>query len=106
MFSIEYLRQFKVGPFAIFDTISAYLGVFLFAPFLVKLASKINLKVPVVSWIWLTVPLSVVFHILFKQSTPVIKILSNPNLPQFYVALLVLLIMIYMGFRKISIIRT
>lgn len=104
MFSIEYLRRFRIGPFTIFDTVSAYLGILLLAPLLSWLASKINLKIPVVSWIWFTMPLSVIFHILFNQSTPVIKILTDPSLPQFYVVLLVLLIMAYIGFRKISII--
>lgn len=104
MFSIEYLRQFKIGPFAIFDTVSAYLGILLLAPLLTWLFSKVNLKIPVVSWLWFTMTLSVIFHILFNQSTPVIKILSNPNSFQFYITTLILLIMFYMGFRKISII--
>ncbi len=105
MFSIEYLRQFKIGPFAIFDTVSAYLGILLLAPILAWLFSKVNLKIPVVSWIWFTMPLSVLFHVLFRQSTPVVKILTIPNQPQFYIVLLVILFMVYMGLRKISIIR-
>lgn len=103
MFSIEFLRQFRIGPFTIFDTVSAYLGILLLAPLLSWLTSKINLKIPVVSWIWFTMPLSVIFHVLFRQSTPVINILTNPSLPQFYAVLLVLLVMTYMGFRKVSI---
>ncbi len=105
MLSLEYLRQFRIGPFTIFDTVSAYLVMFLLAPILVWLSSKFNLKMPVVSWVWLTMPISVLFHVLFSQSTPVIKILSDPNQPQFYIVLLALLIMAYMGIRKISIIR-
>jgi len=105
MFSIEYLRQFKIGPIAIFDTISAYLGILLLAPLLTWLSSKVNLKIPVVSWVWFTMPLSVLFHVIFRQSTPVIKILSDPSQIQFYVALLIILFMLYMGFQKISIIR-
>ncbi len=105
MFSLEYLRQFRIGPFTIFDTVSAYLGVFLLVPILSWLFSKVNLKIPVVSWVWLTMPISVLFHVLFSQSTPVVKILSDPNQPQFYIVLLTLLIMVYMGFKKISIIR-
>lgn len=105
MFSIEYLRQFKIGPFAIFDTVSAYLGILLLAPLLTWLFSKVNLKIPVVSWLWFTMPLSVIFHLLFRQTTPVIKILISPNQLQFYITLFTLLIMVYVGFRKISIIR-
>lgn len=105
MFSLEYLRQFRIGPFTIFDTASAYLGILLLSPILSWLFSKVNLKIPVVSWVWLTMPISVLFHVLFSQSTPVVKILSDPNQPQFYIVLLTLLIMVYMGFKKISIIR-
>ena len=105
MLSIEYLRQFRIGPFTIFDTVSAYLGIFLLAPILLWLFSKVNLKIPVVFWVWLTMPISVLFHALFSQSTPVVKILSDPNQPQFYIVLLALLTMAYMGLRKISIIR-
>ena len=105
MFSLEYLRQFRIGQFTIFDTVSAYLGILLLAPILVCLSSKFNLKIPVVSWIWFTMSISVLFHVLFSQSTPVIKILSDSNQPQFYIVLLTLLIMAYMGLRKISIIR-
>ncbi len=105
MFSVEYLRQFRIGPFTIFDTVSAYLGILLLAPLLVFLFSKINFKIPVVSWVWLTMPLSVLFHVLFRQTTPIITILSNPGQPQFYITLLALLIMVYMGLRKISIIH-
>lgn len=105
MFSLEYLRQFRIGPFTIFDTVSAYIGILLLSPILSWLFSKVNLKIPVVSWIWLTMPISVLFHVLFSQSTPVVKILSDPKQPQFYIVLLTLLIMTYMTLKKISIIR-
>ena len=45
MFSLEYLRQFRIGTFTIFDTFSAYLGIFLLSPILVWLFSKVNLKI-------------------------------------------------------------
>lgn len=105
MVSLEYIRQFRIGPFTIFDTVSAYLGILILAPLLEWLTSKINLKIPVISWMWFTMPLSVIFHIIFRQSTPVIKILSSPSQFQFYVVIIILFTMTYMGFRKISIIH-
>lgn len=102
MISIEYLRQFRIGPFTIFDTGISYVGVLILSPILIWLMSKLRLKIPIISWLWFTLPLSVIFHIIFHQSTPLMKILANPGQVQFYIAIFILFAMIYMGFRKIS----
>lgn len=102
MNTLEYLRQFRIGPFTIFDTVLAYLGVLILSPILMWLASKFHLKIPIVSWLWFTLPLAVIFHIIFNQSTPLMKMLTNPGQLQFYIAVIILFVMIYMGFRKIS----
>ena len=102
MISIEYLRQFRIGPFAIFDTAASYVAALILSPVLTWLVSKLHLKIPAISWLLFTLPLAVIFHILFQKSTPLMKILANPGQFQFYIALLILLAMTYMGFRKIS----
>lgn len=102
MISIEYLRQFRVGQFTIFDTVAAYIGVLILSPVLTLLMSKLHLKISTVSWLWFTLPLSVAFHIAFHQSTPLTKILANPGNFQFYVVTFVLFGMTYMGFKKIN----
>lgn len=102
MITLEYLRQFKIGPFAIFDTMAAYVGILIFSPILTWLMSKLRIKIPIISWLWFTLPLSVIFHIIFHQSTPLMKILANPGHLQFYIAIFILLAMTYMGLRKIS----
>ena len=102
MLSIEYLRQFRIGQFAIFDTTAAYVGILIFSPVLTWLMHKLHVRVPVISWLWFTLPLSVIFHIIFHQSTPLIKILANPGNPQFYIAGFILFGMVYTGFRKIT----
>jgi hypothetical protein len=101
MISIEYLRQFRIGPFTIFDTGAAYLGVLILSPILSWLMSKLHLKVPIISWLWFTLPLSVISHILLHQKTPLMKILANPGQFQFYIVMFILLAMVYLGFRKI-----
>ena len=101
MTSIEFLRQYKIGPFAIFDTAGSYLLVLILSPFLSKLFSKFGLNIPVSSWLWLTMPIAVIFHMLFKQSTPLMKILMNPKLIQFFIAWAILLFMTYMGLKSI-----
>ncbi|MBI2464663.1 hypothetical protein HYV64_00840 [Candidatus Shapirobacteria bacterium] len=61
-----------------------------------------HLKITTVSWLWFTLPISVLFHIVFHQSTPLMKILTDPNPPQFYIALAILLVMVYLGIKKIK----
>lgn len=102
MVSIEYLRQFRIGQFAIFDITISYVGILLLSPILTWLASRLHLKIPITSWLWFTLPLSVVFHIIFRQSTPLMNILTNPRNFQFYIAVFILLSMTYMGCSKIS----
>ncbi len=102
MLTISDLRQFRIGPFTIFDTVTAYLGVLIVSPILRWLFSKLHLKVPVSSWLWLTMPLSVIFHVVFHQTTPLMKILADPGQIQFYIAVLILLAMTFLGLRKIS----
>ena len=102
MLSIEYLRQFRIGQFAIFDTVTAYIGILILSPVLTWLMSKLHIKIPIISWLWLTMPLSVIFHIIFLQATPLMKILANPGNFQFYIAIIILFAMTFMGLRKIS----
>ena len=101
MTSIEFLRQYKIGPFAIFDTAGSYLLVLILSPFLSKLFAKFGLNIPVSSWLWLTLPISVIFHIVFHQSTSLMKILTNPKQIDFYIAFAILLFMAYMGLKNI-----
>jgi len=98
---LPFLRQYKIGPFAIFDTVTDYLGVFLIAALLTKVFSKIHINIYRAGWLWLTLPISVLFHLIFRQNTPLMKMLLNPNQFQFYVGIIILLFMLYMGLRNI-----
>lgn len=96
---IALLRQYRIGPFTIFDTVLAYVGVLILAPLLTKLFLKVHVKIPLISWLWFTMPISVIFHIMFRQDTPLMRILFNSD--KFYIAAGVLLFMIYMGLRRV-----
>ncbi len=100
---VVFLRQFKIGPFAVFDFVLAYIGVFFIALLLTKLFLRLNLKISRESWLWLTLPISVLFHAVFQQNTPLMKILLNPN--GFYVEKAVLIFMLFMGLRKIRLVK-
>jgi hypothetical protein len=75
MLTIEWLRQFRIGPFAIFDTIGAFLGIWLLAPLLSWITKKFKIKTERVQWLLLTLPLSVISHFIIGQQTPLIEML-------------------------------
>lgn len=100
---ITFLRQPKIGSLAIFDLTVSYLGIFLISPLLTKLFSIFHLNISRSSWLWLTLPISVIVHLIVHQKTGLIKILSDPKQFQFYVAVVTLLFMSYMGLKSIRI---
>ncbi len=98
---IDILRQYRIGPFTIFDTAAAYIGIFLVAPILTRLFSKIHLSISRTAWLWLTLPISVVVHFILHQNTPFMKMLLDPN--DSYIAKIILIFMLFMGIRQIKI---
>ncbi len=97
---LSWLRQFKLGPFALFDTALAFAGVLVVAPLLTKLFVKIGVNIPRTAWLWLTLPVSVAAHVLVNQSTPLTQLTLDPN--GGYVAKIVLLVMTVAGLRLIK----
>ncbi len=97
---LHILRQYKIGPLTIFDTATAYVGMFFVAPLLTKLFSKMHIIISRAGWLWLTLPIAVVFHLMFRQNTPLMSMLFNPRQYQFYVVVIILIFMVYMGLRK------
>lgn len=100
MDTITFLRQFRVGPIAIFDVVVSYIGIFLLSPFLTILAWKAGLSISRKSWLWLTIPVGVIFHLIFNQQTALNKMLVNPINNLF--ATVVVIIMVYMGVKDIQ----
>ena len=92
------LRQFRIGPFTIFDLATAYLGIYLLAPLLTKLFSKMHVYISRAQWLWLTLPIGVLFHIAFRINTPYMRMLLDPH--GNYLAKIILLGMLYMGLRN------
>jgi hypothetical protein len=97
---INILRQYRIGPFTIFDVVTAYVGIYLLAPLLAKIFYKLHINISRSGWIWLTLPIAVVFHLIFHQNTPFMKMLLSPK--SFYMPIIVLIFMTYMGLRKIK----
>ncbi len=95
------LRQYRIGPFTIFDTVLAYGAIFLLSPILTWLFSKINVSIPRAAWLWFVLPISVVAHVLVHQMTPFTTMVLDPG--GSYIAKIVVLFMLFMGVRLIKI---
>ncbi len=70
MTTIEFLRQFRLGGYAIFDFAVSFIGIYLIAPLLSKFFRQIKIEIPRLSWMYLTIPIGILAHILSGSITP------------------------------------
>ena len=101
MIPIEFLRQFRLGGYAIFDFIVSFLGMFLLSPILSKLFSLIKVKIPKLNWVILTLPLSIIAHLASGRITPMTKNFLDLN--DHYILKMIILVSIILGVRNIKI---
>ncbi|MFZ2125288.1 MAG: hypothetical protein WA087_03220 [Candidatus Saccharimonadales bacterium] len=73
MITIELLRQFRLGGYAIFDFAAAFLGIYLLSPLLSKIFLKLRIDIPKRNWLFLTLPISIVIHLIIGQTTLMTK---------------------------------
>jgi len=100
MFSIEYLRQFKIGEYAIFDIAISFLGIYILSPLLSNLFLKFKIVIPKTNWIYLTLPLSVVIHLLVRKVTPMTANFIDPH--GNYILKLFILVLFILGIKGIK----
>ena len=103
MITLEYLRTFRIGEYAIFDLTVSFLGVMLLAPLLSKLFRLIHLEIPLSSWLYLTLPIGVLAHILVANHTLMTKYFLDPT--DHYPLKLFIALLVYLGIRGISLIK-
>lgn len=96
---LEFLRHYRIGPFSVFDFAVSYLGFWLLAPYIIKLFARINVNFTKANIMWLVLPLSVLIHLAVSRHTPLTKMVIDPN--NYYLLKILLMIMIYFGFRKV-----
>ena len=77
--TIEFLRSFRVGGYAVFDFVASFLTAYLVAPFLSKLFLKIGVSIPERNWLFLIIPIGVIFHLAFGQMTPMTRGFLDPR---------------------------
>ena len=79
MFNIEYLRSFRVGEYAIFDFVVSFLGVYILSPLLVKLFLIFKISTSKKVWLYLTLPIGILAHLLSGQMTKMTEDFLNPS---------------------------
>ncbi len=103
MIPIEFFRQFRVGEYAVFDFVVAFLGIFILSPLLSKLFSKIKLDIPRKSWMYLTLPIGIISHLLVGRITPLTR--DFIDIHSHYILKIIILGLIFFGTKDIRIIR-
>jgi uncharacterized membrane protein len=98
--TIQFLRSFRFGEYAYFDIFVSFLGIYLLSPLLSKLFLKLKLKISRKSWLLLTLPLSIIVHILVKNVTPMTRDFLDFN--GHYVLKGVILILTILGVKDIK----
>lgn len=101
MTPIEFLRQFRLGGYAIFDFAVAFLGIYLLSPLLSKLFLKVRVDIPKRNWLFLTLPVSVLAHLLVGNVTPMTKNFLDIN--GHYVLKIVILTSLFFGIKGVKI---
>lgn len=103
MIPIEFLRHFRFGGYAIFDFLAAFAGIYLLSPLLSKLFLRLRLDIPRKNWLFLTLPLSVVAHLLTGQMTPMT--VDFVNIHDHYILKFFILCLLVLGIRGIKIVK-
>lgn len=103
MSTIEFLRQFRVFEYAIFDLVASFLGIYLLSPLLSKLFRKAKLDIPKLNWVFLTLPIGILTHFAIGTITPMAA--NFINLHDHYILKIIILGMTILGLRGIKIIK-
>ena len=103
MIPIEFLRQFRIGEYAIFDLAVAFLGIYLLSSLLSKMFLKIRIDIPKRNWLFLTLPIGIVAHLIFGHMTPMTK--NFLDIHGHYILKTLIIILLILGLRNIKIIK-
>lgn len=103
MITTQSLRSFKILDYAVFDLAASFIGIYLLSPVLSSLFRLIKLEIPRSSWLYLTLPLGVLIHILVGSYTPMTKYILDPS--GHYLLKILLVALTILGIRGISVIK-
>lgn len=103
MIPIEFLRQFRIGEYAIFDLVVAFLGIYLLSSLLSKMFLKLRVDIPKRNWLFLTLPIGIVAHLISGHMTPMTK--NFLDIHGHYILKTLIIILLILGLRNIKIIK-
>ena len=103
MFNLEYLRHFRIGEYAIFDIVVSFLGIYLLSGLLSKLFLKIGINIPKISWMYFTLPIGILTHILVGRITPMTRDFLDLN--GHYLIKIIIILMIILGAMGIRLVK-
>ena len=103
MTTLEFLRHFRIAGYAIFDIVVSFSGIYLLSGFLTKIFSKIRISVPKINWVYLTLPIGIITHLIFGQLTPMTK--NFLDIHSHYILKIIIIGFIILGLRGIKIIK-
>lgn len=97
---IETLRQFKIFEYAIFDFVVSFLGIYLASSWLSKIFLKMGIYVPKNNWLYLTLPFSILVHLVVGNITPMTR--DFINLQGNYLLKILIIILLFLGLKGIK----
>lgn len=103
MNTIDFLRQFRIGEYAIFDLVASFLGIYLLSPLLSKIFRKVRLEIPKKNWLFLTLPIGILTHILVGKITPMTR--DFLDLQGNYILKIIIIGLLILGIKGIKIIK-
>lgn len=77
--SLETLRQYRVGGYALFDLAISFVGIYFLSPLLTSLFKKLGWKIPRSSWLYFTLPIGILTHLLTGTETLMTKNFMDPQ---------------------------
>ena len=96
---IEYMRHFRIGPFAIFDFAISYFGFYLLSPLIIKSFSYFNVTITKANIMWLVLPIGLLTHIIIGKHTALTKRFMNTR--RYYILKIIVAYMIYAGLKGV-----
>ena len=100
---IEFLRQFRLGEYAVFDFAVSFLGMYLLSPLLSKVFRKLRIDIPKLNWLFLTLPISIFAHLLVGNITPMTR--DFVDIQGHYSLKILILGLLVLGIRGIKIVK-
>ena len=76
---LEFLRQFTIGGYAVFDFVVSFLGIYLLSSRLSRWFAQIGVIVPRNNWLYLVLPFSIIVHLMVGSITPMTRDFIDMN---------------------------